>query len=123
MARGHGKTRTCAHTDDLTKWNAVTNKEPEGFFTLWEIKMKKDKGITTAAGGGGAGLNSTAALKKTPQNNISLLYLWDTGGRVLAVLLALGPTVRWDHFVLERFCAEIFSPSEAFLRQGPEPLP
>lgn len=116
------ETRTCPHTDDLTKWNPVTNKEPEGFFTLWEIKMKKDKGITTTVGG--TGLNSTADLKKKNKNpNISVVYLRDACSRVLAVLLVLGPTVRWDHFVLERFRAEIFSPSEAFLRQGREPLP
>lgn len=57
------ETRTCAHADNLTKWNRVTNKEAKGFFTLWEIKMKKKiKGITTTVGG--TALNSTADLEK-----------------------------------------------------------
>lgn len=71
------ETRTCAHADDLTKWNRVTSQEPEGFFTLWEIKdEKKIKGITATEGG--TALNSTADLKKKKNPKTSLSCICET---------------------------------------------
>lgn len=93
--RAHTHTHT--ETETLAKRDRGTNKKAEEscFSSPHTLRDKNEK--DRYRHGGGTALTPTSDFKK--KAIISLVYLCCTPVRVLAVLLAVGPTARLNHFV------------------------
>lgn len=98
VARVHTHTHTHTEIETLAKRDRGTNKKAEEscFSSPHTLGDKNEK--DRYRHGGGTALTPTSDLKKK-KAIISLVYLCCTPVRVLAVLLAVGPTARLNHFV------------------------